>query len=104
MAEIVVLEAQNGSTVAADVGDSLVVRLPENPTTGYRWQIDAATGLTLVADDSARASSAPGAGGERQLRFTAPAPGVFRVEASLRRAWERDTEPQARFQVVIQVR
>jgi inhibitor of cysteine peptidase len=104
MAEILVGEAQNGGTVSVAVGDAVVIRLPENPTTGYRWQVDAVTRLTLVADEFSSVSSAPGAGGERHLRFITPAPGSFHVQATLRRAWEVDAAPQAQFRVTVQVR
>jgi inhibitor of cysteine peptidase len=104
MAEILVRETQNGGTVGVAAGDTVAVRLPENPTTGYRWQVDALTGLTLVADEFSPRSPAPGAGGERELRFIAPATGVFHIQATLRRAWEVGAAPQAQFRVTIQVR
>jgi len=32
-------EESNGQTVRVGVGESLFVRLPSNPSTGYRWEI-----------------------------------------------------------------
>jgi predicted secreted protein len=104
MAEIVVNQAQNGGAVSAAAGDTVVLRLAENPTTGYRWQLDSATGLMLSADEFSSVSAAPGAGGERRLCFVAPAPGTFQIQASLRRAWEAGAAPQAQFRVTVQVR
>ena len=34
--------ADNGRTVDLRVGDQVTLRLPENPSTGYRWAVDAA--------------------------------------------------------------
>jgi inhibitor of cysteine peptidase len=104
MSEIVVSEAHNSGTVSVNVGDVVIIRLQENPTTGYRWQIDAAIGVTLTGDEFSGVSSAPGSGGERKLSFTAPASGTFHVQATLRRDWEQGVAPQARFAIAIQVR
>lgn len=37
MAEVLLTKSDNGRTIDAAVGDSLLVKLPENPTTGFRW-------------------------------------------------------------------
>lgn len=70
-------------TVAA--GQQVVVRLPENPTTGYRWAQPA--GVEVVADEfHPPGSSAMGAGGERVFTLAAfPAAGEVRFE--LKRPW-----------------
>lgn len=34
----------------ADVGEPVVLRLGENPGTGYRWEVTASDGLELVGD------------------------------------------------------
>lgn len=104
MAEIIITEAQNGGTISINVGDVVIISLQENPTTGYRWQIDAATGVTLTSDEFFGVSLAPGGGGERKLSFTAPASGTFQVRAILRRGWEQGVAPQSQFRIVIKVR
>src|SRR5207249_4116172 len=40
MVEVMLTEAQNGSSVEAQSGDDLLVELEENPTSGFRWEID----------------------------------------------------------------
>ena len=45
MAVVSLTEADNGQSVQVRQGDAIIVRLPENPTTGYRWHIDRASGL-----------------------------------------------------------
>lgn len=103
MAEIFVNETQNGASLRVGVGDILVIDLRENPTTGYRWLIDEATGVTPVGDEFSAISLAPGAGGKRKLSFIAPTPGLFHIQASLCRSWEQAAAPQAQFRVTIQV-
>jgi inhibitor of cysteine peptidase len=72
--------------------DEVVMRLAENPTTGYRWQLtqSGAGELELVEDRfvTGAAGAAPGAGGSRLVRFAGRKPGEVRIEAVLRRAWD----------------
>ena len=49
---LVIDQTQNGSAVETSVGDSFQLKLAENPTTGYRWQLltDVAPALRLVQE------------------------------------------------------
>lgn len=73
-------------------GEQVVIRLPENPTTGYRWQFtQSGAGELAVVDDRFvpdGAEGAPGAGGQRLLRLQARRPGATKLEAVLRRQWD----------------
>src|SRR5450756_2778333 len=44
-------ETASGTTIRAKVGDRITVTLRENPTTGYKWDMKAGPGLTLVGDE-----------------------------------------------------
>lgn len=73
------------------VGDELSVRLAENPTTGYRWQVvQSGAGELALADEQfvPAAGATPGAGGERRLRFVARRAGDVRLEMVLGRPWD----------------
>jgi inhibitor of cysteine peptidase len=91
MAEIVIKQENNGSTVSAKVGDSLSVELPENPTTGFRWapaELDARI-VELRTDEFILGSdTAVGAGGVRVFRFLVKGPGSACLQLKLVRAWE----------------
>lgn len=100
MAEIVLTQAHSGQKVEAKAGDVVVIRLAENPTTGYRWEV--AGGPVLSGDEFFPAGEAPGAGGERVLRFSLAGPGTTRFSAVLGRQWETEAPPQARFEVTIE--
>jgi inhibitor of cysteine peptidase len=79
--------SDDGSTVVVGRGDTLEVVLPQNPSTGFRWEIDASPGLVVVEDRVLPPSSDhPGAAGERMFALRVDEPGV--VLARLRRPWE----------------
>jgi len=103
VSEVVVTKANAGGTVRVTTGDAVVVRLPENPTTGYRWQFEAVVGLTVSGESFSPDSSAPGAAGERALRLVGSTPGSFVFTAALRRPWEIGIPPQDIFSITIEV-
>jgi inhibitor of cysteine peptidase len=90
MADVKVSRPDAGKRIRVRVGDVLEVRLPENPTTGYRWDFVAPGNLSVVSDElAAQPGGGIGAGGERVVRFRATAPGETRVEAANQRSWAR---------------
>jgi inhibitor of cysteine peptidase len=104
MKEIIVTEAQNGGLISATTGDVLIVRLPENPTTGYRWEFHTTDNIAQTGDDFVVAFDATGAGGMRCLRFVMQVPGLAIIEAVLHRAWEADDiTPQNYFSLSVEV-
>ena len=92
MAEIEV--TQSGSTVQLSVGDEIVVRVPEIPTTGYAWTVstvDPALRLvesTFVPPVGNGTGPEPGAGGQRVIRLRAASAGEGGAELALKRPWE----------------
>jgi inhibitor of cysteine peptidase len=103
MAEVVLTQTQSGICISAAPEDVIVIRLAEHPTTGYRWQVENATGLVLTGDDFTVSSSAPGTGGERVFRFAVQQSSTARIVLSLRRRWETGTTPAARFEVTVEI-
>jgi inhibitor of cysteine peptidase len=70
-----------------NAGDTLVVRLPTNPSTGYHWVVTHAPSrfakvgrITSSRDVAPPAGSNPGTPGERVMRVKALAPGRTRLE------------------------
>jgi predicted secreted protein len=79
--------ADDGATVVVTRGDTLEVVLPQNSSTGYRWEMSPSTGLVIVEDRVLPPSSEhPGAAGRRVFVLRVDEPGV--VRANLRRPWE----------------
>jgi inhibitor of cysteine peptidase len=66
MTEILIGEGHNGASISAKAGDVLLIKLPENPTTGFRWNVTEADPrlLQLQADDFV-ADRGAGTGGGR---------------------------------------
>jgi inhibitor of cysteine peptidase len=103
MAEVVLTQTQSGKRVNAAPADVIVIRLAEQPTTGYRWQVENAVGLVQTGDDFTVSSNAPGTGGERTFRFAIQQSGTAQIALSLRRPWEAGTAPAAHFEVTVEV-
>jgi len=99
MADIIATEAQNQTSLQVHIGDTLVIRLPESPTTGYQW---APLQGTAESDEFVSGAGSVGGGGVRVFRFSMKSPGTFTLELGLTRAWEKQT-PSKLFKVDVQV-
>ena len=84
-------ETATGRPATMEVGQRLRVTLPENRTTGYRWQVGGdCAGILAVEEDQATAGSGqPGAGGQRVWVFAAKAEGRCELRFESARAWEK---------------
>jgi inhibitor of cysteine peptidase len=93
--------ADADSEQSAIVGEEIIVRLEETPTTGYRWQPET-EGLELLEDRYDPPSGAQGGTGYRILRYRATTAGSAEVQAVERRPWESSAVD--RFHVRLTVR
>jgi inhibitor of cysteine peptidase len=95
---------ENGANITANQGDRILIRIPENPTTGYRWAPgDIAEELELESNEFTPPEELrPGAGGERVIALRATRPGSSHAEFVLARPWE-DREPADRWRVTVTV-
>jgi predicted secreted protein len=83
-------EADNGKAVQEALGGTFGVRLQENPTTGYSWNLSVPDGLTLSRDEYLPSSSGVqmvGGGGVRSFTLVAAKSGAWNVTAEYRRPW-----------------
>lgn len=106
MPEIQVSRGDNGTTIQARAGDTIVVRLPESPTTGYRWAIAQSDGMTLALRTACfeqAAGGGIGGGGTRVFRFEALTAGTADVRMKLWREWEGDRSILDRFHLAVQI-
>lgn len=89
MAELELDKDAAGGTHRAATGDTVVISLPETPTSGYRWALDAYDPqvLRLDGDEFSPAGAGLGAGGARRFRFVAVGPGTTPVRLARRREW-----------------
>lgn len=102
-----------GSTVALAVGDSLVVTLESNASTGYAWEVVAPLPEMLEQEGEpeylAPEDLAPedqdvvGAPGAQQFTFAVVSAGTGALDLAYVRPWEEDVEPEATYEVTIEV-
>jgi len=84
-------ESYDNGVARARVGDSIRLQLSENPTTGYRWQMqpDVPPALRILADSWEASGAAAGAGGVRFWTIVADKPGKASLRLELKRSWEK---------------
>jgi len=97
------MEKDSGSTLDANAGSTVTVRLKENPTTGYRWAVASSNGMELVADNFERGAAA-GSPGVRVFQFRVPDSGSHDLRLHSWREWQGDTSITDRFSVKINVK
>jgi inhibitor of cysteine peptidase len=100
-------EAQTGQTVDLAVGQVIELRLKENPTTGFQWQVrrDGAPNCRVVTDsrEPGAATPLPGKGGTHIWRIEGARVGICEMELAYIRPWESDRPPGTTFTVRIRV-
>ena len=105
MATITLTDANDGKAIRVKEGDEIVLGLPENASTGYRWHVARSDGLD--EQDTGARSAGPdpqvGSGGTRKFRLVAKGPGSARLELKHWREWEGDKSVIGRFGVDITV-
>ncbi len=104
---IVLTEADAGQTIEAAVGQEVVVRLKGNPTTGFRWEVEAVEGEAVeprgeVAYEPPHTARL-GAGGTFVARFQAARQGEATLAMRYVRPWEKDKEPAETFRATVKV-
>jgi predicted secreted protein len=107
MVTIELSQGDNDSTVAAHVGDEIVVVLPERSTAGFRWQLETADDVlkpvsegyrqTTEADEAEPVFGRPSL---REFRVQVTAPGKSRLALKHLQEFEKNSV-DARFAVVI---
>lgn len=106
MATVTLGPEQHGQSVSASVGDTVVVRLPENPTTGYRWQVGVLDNrMVEQVEDTYDAAPNPvvGGGGTRELAFRIKTPAPTAIELEYRRPWEDSGTESDRWRIELAV-
>ena len=93
----------DGQAIEMLLGDTLELRLPENPVTGFRWHLQ--TGgdpvLALVGDSFGPGDGTPGQGGIHWWRFQVVQTGAAVLELSYRRKWEHTRMPAQSFKLQV---
>jgi len=90
-------QSLDGREVNAKKLDKLELSLPENPTTGYRWDLKSRGEPVCKLDDTHydAPTGAVGRGGTRRWEFSVVATGITTIQLEYRRSFE-SSEPATR--------
>jgi len=105
----VITEANNGTMIDLEKEETLYLRLKENPTTGYSWQLNLSEGLSLLSDEyyppESNETEQPlvGAGGVHLWEIKATAEGSQQITGIYKRSWENITGTEDNFTLNIEV-
>ncbi|MDD1668688.1 MAG: protease inhibitor I42 family protein [Methanomicrobiales archaeon] len=83
-------DTDSGKTVEETLGETFALRLQENPTTGYTWNLSLPKGITLSRDEYLPFSpggQTVGGGGTRSFTLLAAKAGSWNIAAEYRRPW-----------------
>lgn len=102
---IVITQTENGQSVQAHSGNTIVVQLDENASTGYTWVVSKtdATILTLQTSTYTASGNAPGSGGTRVFTFLAKKPGTVHLQLKYWRSFVGDSSVTERYSATIEV-
>lgn len=82
-----------GDDIVVDDGQTFVVALESNPTTGYEWSAAANPNAEFVKSEQATSSTLVGAPGTQRLTFRATAAGSSTLTLSYARSFEPGVPP-----------
>jgi inhibitor of cysteine peptidase len=98
----------NGREMQLKKGQTLVVTLEGNPTTGYSWEVaeplDEQVLQQVGEAEFKQESDLVGAGGVQILRFEAVNAGQITLKLVYHRPWEKDEEPLETYSIQVVVR
>lgn len=107
--DLTVTDADAGKSVTLNRGQTLVLTLSSNPTTGYSWTVVSGTGdvLTQEGEPVYKSTSRPGitgGGGIETFRFRGAAAGQTTLTLGYRRPWETGISPIQTYTLSVTVR
>ena len=105
MGKQVIDEDMDGQTVKVKAGDTFILKLWGNPTTGYSWNMEDNTDniVSLNGDPEYKSDSLlTGSGGTYTYTFTAANAGTTTLKFNYLRTWEKDP-PYKTFTITIDV-
>jgi inhibitor of cysteine peptidase len=100
-------EGSNGQGIELSCGQRFEIRLPENPTTGFRWSIVSNGEPACIALDNAFEPPdvlTHGQEGTHYWRFEAAQAGKGTIELVYQRSWEHGRNPARRFTLNLRVK
>jgi inhibitor of cysteine peptidase len=103
---LTVTEADAGGNFEVEEGETIIVELDSNPTTGYEWAVDELSPAVLTYTGSEyepEDDDVVGGGGIQRLSFQAANPGRATLELKYWRSWEGDRSVDRSYEVTVDV-
>jgi len=99
---LVVGEEQNKATLNMGLNNIITLKLNENPTTGYQWNISTNPGLVVTSDSYLPSTpQLTGSGGTRSWDMKAVQTGTQTIKATYMRSWEPLTGNETTFSMTV---
>jgi inhibitor of cysteine peptidase len=92
---VTVQESDAGKNIDAKAGQTIVIRLTSNRSTGYRWLLQPGSGVLESLSDASYTPNAPsdaGGGGVESWSFRAQHSGQETLRFEYRRPWENGVQ------------
>ena len=103
-----IIEKDNGKLVELTVGNTLIVELPGNPSTGYMWEVGSVNTSVLKQVESTTKfkseTNLTGSPGKVTLRFKASGAGKTALKLVYHRPWEKGVAPVKTYQADVVVK
>ena len=106
MASISIEFQNDGQVIEASMADTVVIRLPETPTSGVRWEFDELDAALQPVGDDYEPSTGNGIGASsiRVLTLRPKQSGEIPIRLKRWQQWEGDSSIDATFDVTLQIR
>ena len=108
--QTVITEDDTGKTIYLKSGDIFYIRLKENPSTGYSWQLSLSRGLSLLMDkyyspDYSKKDGrfAVGAIGFHSWEIKTVGRGSQQIRGIYKRSWEEETGNEQIFKINVKI-
>lgn len=101
-------DTRSCAPLVLDRGQTLILSLPSNPTTGYRWVVtdDAAPQLESLGPEvysNPKVETLIGADGQSTWRFKAATEGDATLRLAYKRPWESDSPPSQSVECALRI-
>ena len=89
----------------ASSNEIITLKLSENPTTGYMWELSLSPGLYILSDEyiHPNTNGIVGAGGTHEWRIQMIGLGLQTISGIYKRSWEESTGEENTYHVNIMV-
>lgn len=105
--QVVLTEKDSGSVINVKTGDTIVIRLEANPTTGYLWTTSVPDDMVVREIDSRyvpfkdQPQGLAGAPSTKVFTYVVTGPGEAGIKMEYKRPWESGKAPEKTFDVML---